>query len=174
MRTVLIWALLLSCTISYLQVLAFGLQGQSIPTCAPKCWENSKYVTQCGAVSECLCADNEYQNAVFLCLNSQCPTPQYAPALHYTLAQCSRYGLNGSDTSPPLLRGSQRQPQADNDDDTRRYRSASVLPSATRSLRRRFATASVTASARPSRTPFYGSAYGSIVKRARPTPTPAP
>ncbi|TGO40956.1 hypothetical protein BHYA_0029g00660 [Botrytis hyacinthi] len=58
------------------------------PGCAVRCWENTKYVSQCVDKNTCLCQDAEYHNSVFKCIYSQCDTAHFGSALHHTITQC--------------------------------------------------------------------------------------
>ncbi|KAL2065429.1 hypothetical protein VTL71DRAFT_3099 [Oculimacula yallundae] len=60
----------------------------SNPECALRCWENTKYVSQCFEDHACLCSDPNYQNSVFQCIYSQCDTAHFGSALHHAIAQC--------------------------------------------------------------------------------------
>ncbi|KAI9674996.1 MAG: hypothetical protein M1817_001402 [Caeruleum heppii] len=77
------------------------------PVCASTCWENTKYVSYCEDELQCLCDDQEYQNAVFQCLYSQCMTAQFAPGLHHALAKClDNDSEDQQQLSPRLIRRS--------------------------------------------------------------------
>ena len=95
-----------------------------IQGCLPRCWDNSQYVATCNVANEtpCLCEDSQFQNvgkpqprdwrvgltnstkAVLQCLYSQCPTTQFASAMHFALLTCSGTNMDTSDTLPPLIR----------------------------------------------------------------------
>ncbi|EON67724.1 hypothetical protein W97_06867 [Coniosporium apollinis CBS 100218] len=108
------------------------------PECLPRCWENSKYVSNCADNEPCLCEDADFQNAsrtsqarrhtpylpasknptdpsscsqaVHTCLYSQCETARFASAIHVALSRCPE-NLQG-DTTPALLRHSRRKRDA--------------------------------------------------------------
>ncbi|KAK6615036.1 hypothetical protein H4I95_00188 [Botrytis cinerea] len=58
------------------------------PGCAVRCWENTKYVSECLDKKICLCQDAEYHNSVFKCIYSQCDTAHFGSALHHTITRC--------------------------------------------------------------------------------------
>lgn len=96
------FALLFSLYVSTTVAAATGSKAAR-PECVQKCWDYTQYVSlQCAGDNDCLCADSEYQNAVYQCLYSQCATPQFANALHHTLAICHKD--QPQDNSPALLR----------------------------------------------------------------------
>ncbi|KAA8576042.1 hypothetical protein EYC84_006205 [Monilinia fructicola] len=72
------------------------------PGCATRCWENTKYVSQCMDKNICLCRDAEYQNSVFKCLYSQCDTAHFGSALHHTITQCVGVADNILLAVPPI------------------------------------------------------------------------
>ena len=138
--------------------------------CVSKCWDNSKYVTDCGNDDACLCEDPSFQSVglncpthkycirlmffqvVLQCLYSQCQTTVFGSALHHTLLACPSSALDIFDTLPPLIR---HQGLRKRSGVLRMYnaggQSASASASTIHKLARRSAAGSAIASALPTR-----------------------
>lgn len=151
--------------------------------CVPKCWENSKYVSNCPGSAKCLCDDAQFQavqsfsfitesppsyllsaQAVLQCLYSQCQTAQFGSALHYAIAQCSENDSRSNDILPALVRHKALHGRAV----PSMYASASVSASAIHSVARRQLSVSAPGNARPTRSAAYTS------PRVHITPIPVP
>ncbi|KAH8661896.1 hypothetical protein BX600DRAFT_305056 [Xylariales sp. PMI_506] len=59
----------------------------TLPRCTNSCMVDSMFITQCVDV-RCLCREQGYQQALFQCLYSQCDSPDYGPALLYSMQTC--------------------------------------------------------------------------------------
>ncbi|KAL2353730.1 hypothetical protein BJ546DRAFT_109054 [Cryomyces antarcticus] len=119
-------------------------KASSIPDYVPKCWDNSKYVSDCMNAVNCLCQDEAFQNAVFQCLYSQCPTAQFGAALHHALSECPT-DIFGGHAAPPLLRHDSINKRTANNHGYNYGSAPAPRPT------RRFASASAPAYTRPTR-----------------------
>ena len=108
--------------------------------------------------------------ALFQCLHSQCPTAQFAPALHVVLSECSVYNTGNLVALPHLLR---RQDLRERDEYYSSYVSGSstghASASAVHPILRRTASISASPFSRPTRTISYNTTGAIMTSPLQPT-----